>query len=142
MKTKKSTVLFHFGSAALFAIPVMLALTSTSVRADDDMMGSMPQQQPANTSPMKNDASDTMGMDHDHDQMKQDHEQMKKDHMKMMKKDKKASGENKPPMQNSQKMGKKKDKQMPMKNPDSGMMDDNSMGSGKSNGSGGGMDHM
>lgn len=139
---KKQNIANNYrGLALTLAIAGALTLGSYAV-AEDDMMGSMPQQQPSNT--MQSDTSDTSDMDHDHEQMKKDHAEMKKDHKKMKKDSKAMKGNN----NQMQKMGKKK--QMPMNNSGSGMMmDDDKMGSGNSgsgnSGSGnssGGMDHM
>ncbi|MGE0525788.1 MAG: hypothetical protein AB7G93_04725 [Bdellovibrionales bacterium] len=140
---KKQTILNNYrGLALTLAFAGALTLGSSAV-AEDDMMGSMPQQQPSNT--MQSDTPDTSDTDHDHEQMKKDHAEMKKDHKKMKKDSKAMKGNN----NQMQKMGKKK--QMPMNNNGSGMMmmDHDKMGSGKSgsdksdgNMPKDGMDHM
>lgn len=128
MKTSRFFLTSLFVAAFMF--------TAISAKAEDDMMNSMPPQQ-NNSSAMQGDSSDSSDVDQDHDQMKEDHKKMMKDHKKMMKKDSKSSASG---HQMMQKMGKKKNKKMPMNN--SGMMDDEPMNKDKSDNSSGGMDHM
>lgn len=101
--------------------------------AEDDMMGQMPNQQKDSMQNNATDPSDSTDMDHDHGQMKKDHAQMKRDHKMMMKHDSCAN--------KSSGCGKKKSQTKGKQNSSgsgSGMMDDDTMGSGNS----GSMDHM
>lgn len=115
-------------SITLVAIALSANFVLPSVSfAEDDMMGSMPDQQQNSMQSDSPNTSDSNDKDHDHDQMKKDHVQMMKDHKKMMKHGSKDTGKD-----SSKKMNKSKKK---MNSSGSGMMDDQ-MGSGNSGGMG------
>ena len=144
MKNKSYKTPKNILFSTILTLAATIFFSANIVKAEDDMMGTMPQaQQPSNSKSMQNDPADTSDspdVDHDHDMMKADHEQMKKDHKKM-KKDAKSSRASK--HQNMKKMGTKKDKPMQMGNPDPGMMDDDSMPpADKSKDPASGMGHM
>ncbi|OQW47480.1 MAG: hypothetical protein A4S09_15275 [Proteobacteria bacterium SG_bin7] len=70
---------------AALAFSANLALLPSIAFAEDDMMGTMPNQQKDSMPSDTSDATDSTDADHDHDQMMKDHSQMMKDHKKMMK---------------------------------------------------------